>query len=119
MSGNDAFQTSIFDGTEQSTLEQSLRLIRAFEEPSLHRNPIGYAVGYSGGKDSDALLHLFKIAGVKFFVFHNHTTLDAPESIQKARRGRNPVQNLYAENLILGALPSKKTSTDEVEAFLL
>ena len=86
MSGNDAFQTSIFDGTEQSTLEQSLRLIRAFEEPSLHRNPIGYAVGYSGGKDSDALLHLFKIAGVKFFVFHNHTTLDAPETVYHVRK---------------------------------
>ena len=86
MSGNDAFQTSIFDGTEQSTLEQSLRLIRAFEEPSLHRNPIGYAVGYSGGKDSDALLHLFKMAGVKFFVFHNHTTLDAPETVYHVRK---------------------------------
>lgn len=80
------YQQSIFDGTEQSTLEQSLRLIREFEPIALHRHPLGYVVGYSGGKDSDVLVSLFRRAGVKFFVMHNHTTLDAPETVYYVRR---------------------------------
>lgn len=80
------YQQSIFDGTEQSTLEQSLRLIREFEPIALHRHPLGYIVGYSGGKDSDVLVSLFRRAGVKFFVIHNHTTLDAPETVYYVRR---------------------------------
>lgn len=80
------YQQSIFDGTEQSALEQSLRLIREFEPIALHRHPLGYIVGYSGGKDSDVLVSLFRRAGVKFFVMHNHTTLDAPETVYYVRR---------------------------------
>ena len=80
------YQQSIFDGTEQSMLECSLRLIRDFEEIALFRNPLGYVVGYSGGKDSDVLVHLFKRAGVRFFVMHNHTTLDAPETVYYIRK---------------------------------
>lgn len=80
------YQQSIFDGTEQSTLEQSLRLIREFEPIALHRHPFGYVVGYSGGKDSDVLVSLFRRAGVKFFIMHNHTTLDAPETVYYIRK---------------------------------
>lgn len=80
------YQQSIFDGTEQSLLEESLRLIREFEPIALHRHPLGYVVGYSGGKDSDVLVDLFRKANVKFFVKHNHTTLDAPETVYHIRK---------------------------------
>lgn len=83
---NDNYQQSIFDNTEQSTLENSLRLIRGFEDVALHRHPFGYVVGYSGGKDSEVLVDLFRRAGVKFLVMHNHTTLDAPETVYHVRR---------------------------------
>lgn len=33
---------------------------------------------YSGGKDSDVMLELFKRSGVKFEVVNSHTTVDAP-----------------------------------------
>lgn len=79
-------QISIFDGTEQSLLNKSIKLIKDFEEVSLYRNPRGFVVGYSGGKDSDVLVHLFKRAGVKFCVIHNHTTLDMPETVYYIRR---------------------------------
>lgn len=79
-------QISIFDGTPQSKLEQSLRLIREFEQVALARNPKGYIVGYSGGKDSDVLVDLFIRSGVKFAVIHNHTTLDAPETVYHIRK---------------------------------
>ena len=40
---------------------------------------------YSGGKDSDALLQLAKYSGINFEVLHNHTTADAPETVQHIR----------------------------------
>lgn len=79
-------QISIFDGTDQSLLNKSIMLIKEFEDAALMRNPLGYVVGYSGGKDSDVLVHLFKRAGVKFCVVHNHTTLDMPETVYYIRR---------------------------------
>lgn len=65
---------------------QSIELIKTFEEVALQRNPVGYVVGYSGGKDSDVLVDLFRKSGVKFMVGHNHTTLDAPETVYYVRR---------------------------------
>lgn len=40
---------------------------------------------YSGGKDSDVLLELFKRSGVPFIVQHSHTTVDAPETVYHVR----------------------------------
>lgn len=53
----------------------------------------GYAYGndkpyylcYSGGKDSDVILALAKMAGVKFEAVHNLTTVDAPETVYHVR----------------------------------
>lgn len=67
-------QISIFDGTPQSLLNKSIELIKSFEEVALHRNSLGFVVGYSGGKDSDVLVHLFRRAGVKFCVVHIRNT---------------------------------------------
>ncbi|MCD8201984.1 MAG: phosphoadenosine phosphosulfate reductase family protein [Clostridia bacterium] len=81
-----SIQTNIFDGTPESMLNRSLQLLKDFEDLALIRNTKGYAVGYSGGKDSDVLVRLFQMSGVKFFVFHNHTTLDAPETVYYVRK---------------------------------
>ncbi len=40
---------------------------------------------YSGGKDSDVMLELFKRSGVPFEVLHSHTTADAPQTVYHAR----------------------------------
>lgn len=113
-------QLSIFDGTPQSTLNQSIKLIQTFEESAIKRNPLGYVVGYSGGKDSDVLLDLFKKSGVRFFVYHNHTTLDTPETVYYVRRKfyelelqgipckiYYPQMNFWSLCLKKGTLPSR------------
>ena len=46
------YQQSVFDGTENSTVEQSIRLIKEFEAIALHRNPLGYIVGYTERRNS-------------------------------------------------------------------
>lgn len=44
-----------------------------------------YQLGYSGGKDSDVILHLAKKSGVPFTAVHNLTTVDAPETVRYVR----------------------------------
>jgi phosphoadenosine phosphosulfate reductase len=41
----------------------------------------GYHLAYSGGKDSDVILALAKMAGVKFQAVYNLTTVDPPELV--------------------------------------
>lgn len=40
---------------------------------------------YSGGKDSDVMLELFKRSGVPFEVYNSHTTADAPQTVYHIR----------------------------------
>lgn len=70
--------------------KQAIDILRTFagDEP--------YQLGYSGGKDSDVIFHLAKKAGVPFKAVHNHTTVDAPETVyyirEKVRRGEVVVE---------------------------
>ena len=40
----------------------------------------------SGGKDSDICLYLVSKSGIPFEVIHNHTTVDAPETVMHVRK---------------------------------
>ena len=57
--------------------KQAIDILQTFASPD------PYQLGYSGGKDSDVILHLAKKSGVKFLAVHNHTTVDAPVSERK------------------------------------
>ena len=48
--------------------------LRLFEKPLV--------ITYSGGKDSDVLLHLARASGIPFEVLHSLTTADAPETVR-------------------------------------
>lgn len=48
-------------------------------------NEAPFVVADSGGKDSSVLTHIALKAGVKFRVIHNHTTVDAPETVYFVR----------------------------------
>ena len=47
--------------------------LRVYEQPLV--------ITYSGGKDSDVLLHLAGKAGIQYEVLHSLTTADAPETV--------------------------------------
>ncbi len=81
-------QQDIFGGSDlQFAEETAIKLLKEFEPIALARCPEhGYIVGYSGGKDSDCLVHLFMRSGVKFKIIHNHTTLDIPDTVYYVRR---------------------------------
>lgn len=48
--------------------------LRLFKQPLV--------ITYSGGKDSDVLLHLAEISGIPFEALHSLTTADAPETVR-------------------------------------
>jgi phosphoadenosine phosphosulfate reductase len=50
-----------------------------------------YYLCYSGGKDSDTILALADLAGVKFEVHHNLTTVDAPETVRFVKSKSNVI----------------------------
>lgn len=49
----------------------------------LYKQPL--VITYSGGKDSDTLLHLAEISGIQFEALHNLTTADAPQTVYHVR----------------------------------
>ena len=63
---------------EQTAIERlkaaSDMSLRLFEKPLV--------ITYSGGKDSDVMLHLAEKSGIPFEVLHSLTTADAPETVR-------------------------------------
>ena len=71
---------ALYSDTKRMNLEkQAIEILQMFagDDP--------YQLGYSGGKDSDVILHLVKKSGVSFTAVHNLTTVDAPETVRYVR----------------------------------
>lgn len=65
-------------------IEQEKKAILRLQQFEPKSEP--YYLAYSGGKDSDVILTLAKLAGVKYEAVHNLTTVDAPETIYHVRK---------------------------------
>ena len=64
----------------QKKIDKAIRLIQAGAEMAEKAGqPI--EVGYSGGKDSDVILELTKMAGVDYRAIYKNTTIDPPGTI--------------------------------------
>lgn len=61
----------------------------------------GYYIGFSGGKDSQVVLELAKMAGVKYRAVYNNTTIDSPQNVLFIRNNypeveiSNPSKNFF------------------------
>lgn len=64
------------DGVIKDKVETAIARLKAFEPPE------GYYVAFSGGKNSQCVYHLCKMAGVKFDAHYNVTSVDPPELVQ-------------------------------------
>lgn len=58
------------------------KVAEAIERLRQYEPPEGYYLAYSGGKDSDTILALAKMAGVKFDAHYQLTTVDPPEVVR-------------------------------------
>lgn len=65
---------------------KAINRIKIANEMSLHHYGQPLVCTYSGGKDSDVMLELFKRSGIPFEAHHNHTTVDAPPTIYHIRK---------------------------------
>lgn len=63
---------------EQTAIER----LRAASDMSLRLFEKPLVITYSGGKDSDVLLHLAEKSGIPFEALHSLTTADAPETVR-------------------------------------
>lgn len=66
-----------------SDLEQTaIGRLKTASEMSLNLFKQPLVITYSGGKDSDVMLHLTEASGIPFEVLHSLTTADAPETVR-------------------------------------
>lgn len=77
----------------QSKIEYSIALLRKCEQMALNMDPEnGFYLAFSGGKDSQVLYHIVKMAGVKFKAHMNLTSVDPPEVIRFVKRNYPDVE---------------------------
>lgn len=57
-------------------IDQAIRLLRSYARTA------NYDLAYSGGKDSDVILRLAKLAHIDCEIVHNCTTIDPPGTIR-------------------------------------
>lgn len=70
------------DNNLSNKIEKSVELLRKMEKTALKYDSKGFYMAFSGGKDSQALYHIAKLAGVKFEAHYNLTTIDPPEVVR-------------------------------------
>lgn len=69
--------------TLQEKIDHSIDLIRKAEKLALVMQPdVGFHVGFSGGKDSQVVLELVKMACVKYRAVYNVTTNDPADNVR-------------------------------------
>ena len=68
------------DGQLMDKVEIAIKRLKTFEPPE------GYYLCFSGGKDSQCIYHLAKMAGVKFDAHYAVTSCDPPELVRFIKR---------------------------------
>ncbi len=72
-------------GKEMDLEQKAIERIKLASEMSIHHYQKPLVCTYSGGKDSDVMLELFKRSGITYEVYNSHTTADAPQTIYHIR----------------------------------
>lgn len=74
------------DGRITDKVELAIQRLKSFEPPE------GYYVAFSGGKDSQCVYHLCKMAGVKFDAHFAITSVDPPELVHFIKKNYPDVE---------------------------
>lgn len=93
-------------------IQASIALIRKAEALALKMQPEqGFYVGFSGGKDSQALLELVKMSGVRFHAVYNVTTNDPAENVRFIREYYPDVEFSHVDTSIMRLIEKKGLPT--------
>lgn len=94
----------------EKKLNHSIELLRKAEKYALRLDPgNGFWLAFSGGKDSQALYHVAKLAGVKFKAHMTLTSVDPPEVIRFVKRNYQDVELIPPRESIFTIAKRKKT----------
>lgn len=92
----------------EDKISKSIELLRNAERLALKMQPDkGFFVAFSGGKDSQVLLRLVQLAGVKYHAVYSVVTLDRAENIRFLRKCYSEVE-FSAKNTSILRLIEKK-----------
>lgn len=72
---------------------KAIERLKAASDMSLRLYNQPLVITYSGGKDSDVLLHLAEASGIQFEVLHSLTTADAPQTVYHVRDTFHRLEN--------------------------
>lgn len=99
----------------QRKMQKSIELLQKAESLALrYDSDGGYFLAFSGGKDSQALYHIAKLAGVKFNANINFTSVDPPQVVRFVHRQypdvicHAPKKSIYDIAVDRGILPSMR-----------
>lgn len=67
-------------------IENAIGLLKIHQEEALRLSPNGYYLAYSGGKDSDVILELARMANVKYLPVYSVVTIDPPELVRYIKK---------------------------------
>lgn len=92
----------------ETKMKRSIHAMQTFETKALQMCPEGYYLCFSGGKDSQVIYALAKMAGVKFQAYYNITTVDPPELVQFIRKEYPDVTMVQPRTSMWRLIPQKK-----------
>lgn len=88
-------------------VEHSIDILRKAERLALaYDEENGYYLAFSGGKDSQCLYHVAKLAGVKLKAHMSLTSVDPP-GLSGSSRGNIPMWSLSSQRKASSSVPSK------------
>lgn len=67
-------------------IAETITFLQQGEKTAIALSPEGYYLAFSGGKDSQVLLSLVKLAGVRYHAYYSVTSIDPPENVYFIRR---------------------------------
>jgi phosphoadenosine phosphosulfate reductase len=99
----------------QRKMQHSVELLQKAQKIAMmYDSENGFWLGFSGGKDSQAMIHIAQLAGVPFKAFFSPTSVDPPEIIRFIRRQYPEVEftqlktSIYKHFIKAKCLPSMK-----------
>lgn len=100
---------AMFNTSLQKKIAHSVELLRKAERLAMaYDSEDGYYLAFSGGKDSQCLYHVAKLAGVKFRAHMNLTSVDPPEVIRFVKRQYPDVELIKPKDSIFNIAVKKK-----------
>jgi phosphoadenosine phosphosulfate reductase len=100
-------------------VQHSIELIRKAEKLALTYNDFGFHLAFSGGKDSQVIYELAKMAGVKFKAYFYKTSVDPRELLSFIRSNYPDVEWVRPENDNVSTYFQKGNATIKASEVLL